>query len=98
MTLTDAATKYMPVQHGVGSELRSMLAKFGIVSAAGCPCNEMAAQMDAWGPDGCEQRLDEIVAHLRTQAADRGLPFLDAAGRLLVRRAIKNARRTPAST
>lgn len=49
--------------------------------------------MDAWGPDECERRLDEIVAHLRTQAAARGLPFLDVAGRLLVRRAIRNARR-----
>lgn len=80
---------------GVGAHLKALLAgwPFRITATPGCPCNAMAVQMDAWGPDGCEQRMDEIVAHLRDQAAARGLPFLDAAGRLLVRRAIANARR-----
>jgi hypothetical protein len=35
-----------------------------------------------------------IVGWLREEATKRGLPFLDAAGRLLVRRAIKNARKS----
>ena len=51
--------------------------------------------MDAWGPDECErpERIDEVVAVMRAEAEARGLPFLDIAGRLLVRRAIRNARR-----
>jgi hypothetical protein len=51
--------------------------------------------MDAWGPDECArpERIDEVVAVMREEAKSRGLPFLDAAGRLLVRRAIANARR-----
>lgn len=51
--------------------------------------------MDAWGPDECErpERIEEVVAVMRAEAHARGLPFLDAAGRLLVKRAIRNARR-----
>jgi len=80
---------------GPGAELKKLLAgwPFRITSTDTCPCNAMAFQMNAWGCDECELRIEEIVAHLRTQAAKRGLPFLDAAGRFLVRRAIKNARK-----
>jgi hypothetical protein len=52
--------------------------------------------MDQWGCDECErpERIEEVVAVMRAEAAARGLPFIDAVGRLLVRRAIANARRT----
>jgi len=55
----------------------------------------MQQKMDAWGCDECErqERIDEVVAVMREEAAARGLPFLDVAGRMLVRRAIANARR-----
>jgi hypothetical protein len=51
--------------------------------------------MDAWGCDEASrpERIDEVVAVMRDEAAARGLPFLDIAGRLLVKRAISNARR-----
>lgn len=80
---------------GPGAELKRLLAgwPFYIASTASCPCSAYARQMDEWGCDECEGRLDEIVSHLREQAAARGLPFIDAAGRMLVRRAIKNARK-----
>jgi len=80
---------------GPGAELKKLLAgwPFKITTTDTCPCNAMAHQMNAWGCDECEVRMNEIVSHLRTQAEKRGLPFLDAAGRFLVRRAIKNARK-----
>jgi hypothetical protein len=80
---------------GPGAELKKLLAgwPFRITATDTCPCNAMAHQMNAWGCDECELRMDEIVAHLRVQAEKRGLPFLDAAGRFLVNRAIKNARK-----
>jgi len=55
----------------------------------------MQQKMDAWGCDECEQpeRIDEVVAVMRAEAEARGLPFLDMAGRMLVRRAIANARK-----
>jgi hypothetical protein len=55
----------------------------------------MQQKMDAWGCDECEkpERIDEVVGVMRAEAEARGLPFIDIAGRLLVRRAIANARR-----
>ena len=50
--------------------------------------------MDKWGVDGCSDRIMEIVSWLRTAAENRGLPFVDFVGRMLVNRAIANARRS----
>jgi hypothetical protein len=53
--------------------------------------------MDAWGCDECSkpERIEEVVAVMREEAKARGLPFIDAVGRMLVRRAIAIARRSP---
>jgi len=79
--------------HGPGTELKKLLAKVGITASPDCACNARAAEMDRQGVEWCEGNLDTIVGWLREQAEARGLPFLDIAGRLLVRRAIANARR-----
>jgi len=78
-----------------GTELKKLLAAwpFRIAAAPDCECNARAAEMNARGCEWCEANLDTIVGWLREQAEARGLPFLDIAGRLLVRRAISNARR-----
>jgi hypothetical protein len=85
----------VPAARGPGTEMKKLLAGWPlyIESTDNCPCNRHAAQMDAWGADECERRMDEIVGWLRAEAASRGLPFLDIAGRVLVRRAIGQARR-----
>jgi len=81
--------------HGPGTELSKLLKRFGIEPSPACGCRRMASAMDAWGPDECEkpERIEEVLAVMREEATKRGLPFLDAAGRLLVKRAIRNARR-----
>jgi hypothetical protein len=79
--------------HGAGKELKKLLATIGITAAPDCSCNARAAEMDRQGCDWCEVNIDTIVGWLREEATKRGLPFLDAAGRLLVKRAIRNARR-----
>jgi hypothetical protein len=81
---------------GAGTELKKLLARFGIATAPGCACNARAAEMDMNGIDWCASNVDAIVSWLREQANARGLPFLNAAGRLLVRRAIRNARKASA--
>ena len=80
---------------GPGAELKKLLAgwPFRIVAKPNCSCNAKARAMDAKGCDWCEAHLDEIVAWLREEASKRKLFFADIAGRLLVRRAIRNARR-----
>jgi len=81
---------------GPGTELKKLLAKVGITATPDCACNDRAAEMDRREqetPGWCEANLDTIVGWLREQAEARGLPFIDLAGRMLVRRAIKNARK-----
>lgn len=88
-----------PPPSGPGTELSKLLKRFGIEPTPTCQCRAKAAEMDAWGPDECEkpERIEEVVAVMRAEAEARGLPFLDIAGRLLVRRAIRNARRAAAN-
>ena len=81
---------------GPGTELKKLLSKIGITATPNCSCNARARRMDeeeARHPGGCEEHLEEIVGWLREEATKRGLPFMDMAGRMLVKRAIRNARR-----
>jgi hypothetical protein len=80
---------------GPGTELSKLLKRFGIEPTPTCKCRAKAAQMNAWGCDECAkpERIDEVVAVMREEAKARSLPFLDVAGRVLVRRAISNARK-----
>jgi hypothetical protein len=85
--------------HGPGTELKKLLKLIGITATPNCSCNARARKMDeeeAKEPGWCTAHLDEIVGWLREEATKRKLPFLDAAGRVLVRRAISNARREQA--
>jgi hypothetical protein len=76
-----------------GSELKRILGTLGFSGGSDCKCNSRASYMDEQGCDWCEAHINEIVGWLREQATARGLPFVDAAGRFLVKRAIKNARK-----
>jgi hypothetical protein len=86
--------------HGPGTELKALLAgwPFYIVSSPTCKCNARARYMDEKGCDWCEspEGMAEIMGFLREAAEERGLPFVDMAGRMLVRRAIANARKAEA--
>jgi hypothetical protein len=86
-----------PPSHGPGTELKVLLAgwPFYIVSSPTCKCNARARYMDEKGCDWCagKEGMAEIMGFLREAAEERGLPFLDLPARLLVRRAIHNARR-----
>lgn len=77
----------------VGTALAEILHGFGIVPHRGCPCLDRAIEMNDRGIDWCEANIDTIVGWLREEADRRRLPFVDAIGSLLVRRAIRNARR-----
>lgn len=87
--------KPAPTICGPGCQLRRTLAWF-VRDDGKCGCTEYAAQMDAWGPDECFRRIEEIVEHLRGAAAAKGLPFVATAARILVARAIDAARREQA--
>jgi len=80
---------------GPGTELKALLAKWGIVETGGCNCRAMARKMDTWGVDGCEEHMDEILDHMEAEATKRRLPipFRRSLTKLLVNRAIRNARK-----
>lgn len=79
---------------GPGTELKKLLAKLGIKASTNCQCNSHAIQMNLWGPDECERKIDQIVAWMGEEAARKGLPFIKVAAAVLVRKAISNARKT----
>ena len=87
--------KTEPPARGPGTELKKILAGWPlrIVASPNCSCNAKARTMDARGCDWCEQNIDTIVGWLREEAAKRKLPFLDAVGKVLVRRAVQLARK-----
>lgn len=85
------------VAAGPGTELKKLLAVAGIVATPDCACNARAAEMDRLGCEWVEANLSRVVGWLREEAQRRGLPFLDVAGRVLVRQAIANARAAAAA-
>ena len=88
-----ADTPPPPPTQGPGTELKKLLSRVGITASPDCSCNARARLMDERGIEWCEQNIDEIVGWLREEASKRGLPFIEMAGRMLVKRAIRNARK-----
>jgi hypothetical protein len=86
------------LSHGPGIELAKLLKKIGIEPTPTCSCRAKASEMNAWGCDEASrpERIEEVVGVMREEAKARGLPFLDVAARLLVKRAIANARKAEA--
>jgi hypothetical protein len=85
--------KPRPLGYGPGTELKRLLGRIGIKAEPGCKCTARAEEMDRRGCDWCGANVPLVVGWLREEATKRGLPFLDAAGTVIVRRAISNARR-----
>jgi hypothetical protein len=49
--------------------------------------------MDERGCDWCEKNIEQIIDWLEEEAKRRKLPFARVGGKILVQRAIRNARR-----
>jgi hypothetical protein len=77
----------------VGTELKKLLARAGIHPTQGCECNAHHLRMDQLGIEWCEANIETIVKWMKEEASARGLPYLSTVGRMLVRRAIHNARK-----
>jgi hypothetical protein len=83
--------KYTP-EKGPGTELKKLLKLIGISATPVCQCNKRAQYMDLMGCDWCEENGETICDWLEEEASKRKLPFLRTPARLLIRRAIRNAR------
>ncbi len=82
------------VRLGVGGTLKKMLATVGVSACWGCA--NLANRMDAWGPDGCEEHMPEIVEGMSENAMKsrwtRYIPFKEMGAEALVRLAIAKVR------
>lgn len=84
---------------GSGYHLKRILARLRLTGKLGCGCNRHAAEMDKEGPDWCEANIDTIVGWMRKAAKKRtrikkiAMPFTSTGAALLVRVAIRRARR-----
>lgn len=76
-----------------GTILSKMIKSVGIQMTDSCSCKKHALEMNEKGNDWCEQNIDTIVGWLREEANRRGLPFMDAIGKMLINRAIKKSRK-----
>jgi hypothetical protein len=79
--------------NGVGTELKRLLNKIGIKASPTCSCNKRASLMDKNGIQWCENNIDTIIGWLKEEATKRKLPFIDMAGKILVKKAISNAKK-----
>jgi len=78
---------------GPGWHLKQLIRNIGFSADSGCECSDHAKRMDEWGADECEVRFEEICGWLQEEARKRGIPYLSVVSRMLVRRAISNARK-----
>ncbi len=64
-----------PAEHvkGPGDYLHERIERWtGEKMTADCPCKDRLRRMNAWGPAGCREHLDEIVVWLVDEAMRRG--------------------------
>lgn len=78
---------------GPGTELKALLGgwPFYFKPTVGCRCLDRASRMDRLGADWCEQNIDVISGWLREEATNRRLPYADAMGKALIRKAMRRA-------
>jgi hypothetical protein len=93
LTTLSPLTQVTPDRSGPGTELKKLLSKIGITATPNCSCNARAKIMDKNGSDWCENNIDTIVGWLKEEATKRNLPFINYAAKLLIKKAIKNARK-----
>lgn len=78
--------------YGAGSILSKSLGTIGIKATPSCDCYKHALEMNEKGPDWCEQNIDIILDWLRKESTKRKIVFIEGIAKMLVHRAIKQAR------
>ncbi len=78
---------------GAGTELKNLIAKFGLRPGLNCKCGQHIREMDQNGVEWCEQNIDTISGWLHEEAQRANLPFFAIGANVLIRRAIANSKR-----
>ncbi len=78
---------------GAGTELKNLIAKFGLKPGFNCKCGQHIQEMDTKGVEWCVENIGTITEWLREEAGRAKLPFTEIGARLLIKRAISNAKK-----
>ncbi len=79
--------------YGAGTELKNLIAKFGLKPGLNCKCGQHIREMDTVGIEWCEQNVTTIAGWLREEATRARLPFTESGAKILIKRAISNAKK-----
>ncbi len=78
---------------GAGTELQNLIAKIGLRPGLNCKCGHHIREMNTNGVEWCKQNVATISAWLREEAQGARLPFTEIGAKLLIRKAISNAKK-----
>jgi hypothetical protein len=84
-----------PPPRGAGTAMKGMLKRIGITSSPTCKCNARAREMDLKGLQWCRDNVELISTWLGEEATKRKLPYVELAGKTLIRLAIRQAASWP---
>ena len=79
---------------GVGAELSKLLSLLGFKVTEKCSCKQRARVMNWLGSEWCENNQKIILAWLEEEAKNRKVFYVEAAVKLLVKRAINNYKKS----
>lgn len=78
---------------GAGTELKNLIGKFGLRPGLNCKCGQHIREMDSKGVEWCAENISTITEWLREEAQRAKLPFTEIGAKLLIRKAIANAKK-----
>lgn len=81
------------VMGGAGTELKALLSNLGIDAVDSCPCNRHAKEMDNKGVEWCQRNIETVLEWIEKESRRRGIPFVKKAAKMVVRIAIRRARK-----
>ncbi len=79
------------ISGGPGTELKNLIAKFGLKPGLNCKCGQHIREMDIKGIEWCTENIPTITGWLHEEAQRAKLPFTEIGAKLLIRKAIRNA-------
>lgn len=80
--------------HGVGTELSKILSLLGFKITDKCSCKQRARVMNWLGLEWCENNQKIILAWLEQEAKNRKVFYVEAAAKLLLKKAINNYKKS----
>jgi hypothetical protein len=81
---------------GPGTEIKKLLSRIGIKAKSGCKCSDRARHIDymeSKNPGWAERNIENILDWMQEEAKKRKLPFVRAGAKLLVKLAIRRAKK-----